>query len=407
MVDRIGQLAPALLWLAVLALLPFPAVAELALLAGALLGVLAALRGRVPWRAPELTIVHLAFLGFWLPELVSAFDALDASRAWREAGADLRYLPFLWFAHAAFAERGSRALALRGVTIMVLAFALDGLVQAATGAGLAGATAPDRLSGVFGAHDLKLGPVLAVLSPIALLVLQRRAGLPGLVLGFALLAPVVLLAGTRAAWLVFALALAGVLWHCYGPRRAAGFLLLGVAALGAIGGGLYLGSARFAERVDRTAAAFGGDLAGLDHALAGRIAIWQAATAMALEHPFNGVGVRGFRNAYPAYAAVDDRWLSAGQTAMHPHQLVLEVAAETGAFGLLCWLGAAVAVLARLRRLPAAARRSAHAPLLALAVLLFPINTHPALYSSFWSLLLFALLGLLAGTLRGARQDAR
>jgi O-antigen ligase len=397
---------PVLLLLAIPALLPFGRSAELPLMAAAVLGIVAAWRDPELSRTPAFLLGTLLFLGYWLPELASATDALDASRAWREVAVDLRFLPLSWFAIAAMRPAGTVAFAWRGLAVIAAAFAADGVIQALTGHSVGGgAQGVDRLSGIFGADDLKLGPVLAVLAPAPLLVGWQRAGWRGFALAFALLLPVVLLAGARAGWIGFALAVVAVLWHRVGLRRAAlagGACLLAATVLAAASYGL---SERFAERIDRSAAALAGDVQGLDYALAGRLAIFDAAIAMGGDHPINGVGVRGFREAYPDYAQPDDRWVAAGGTAMHAHHLLLEVWSETGAIGLACWV---LALLLGWRAWHTAgpAGRAASAPAaLALLVMLFPLNTHFAFYSSFWALLLFVLVALFVGALGHAAAN--
>ena len=127
---------------------------------------------------------------------------------------------------------------------------------------------------------------------------------------------------------------------------------------------------------------------------------------MAADHPVNGVGVRGFRDAYAHYAAPDDFWLSHGQPgALHAHQVVLEILSETGTIGLLLWLmGAALAWRAWRWSLPAARRRAA-VPGLALLVTAFPLNTSLAFYSTFWGGVFLLLLALFAGALFALQYD--
>ena len=156
-------------------------------------------------------------------------------------------------------------------------------------------------------------------------------------------------------------------------------------------------STQFESRIERSLAVFSGDRAGLDQALSGRLSIWHAAAGMIAEHPVNGVGVRGFREAYARYAAPDDF--------LHAHQVVFEVLSETGAVGLLLWLmGAALAWRAWRWSLPAARRRAA-VPALALAVTAFPFNTSLAFYSTFWGGAFLLLLALFAGTLFALQDD--
>ena len=87
--------------------------------------------------------------------------------------------------------------------------------------------AVDRLSGVLGPCNLKLGLVLASLSPFALYAAGRRFGRIGLVAGRVAMGMVILLAGARAAWLTYALVLLFSGWRLLGWKR-----LLGVFAFG-------------------------------------------------------------------------------------------------------------------------------------------------------------------------------
>ena len=45
---------------------------------------------------PAWALTSVLFFAYWLPELVSAFDAVDPARALVQSLKDLRYLPFLW-----------------------------------------------------------------------------------------------------------------------------------------------------------------------------------------------------------------------------------------------------------------------------------------------------------------------
>jgi O-antigen ligase len=124
-------------------------------------------------------------------------------------------------------------------------------------------------------------------------------------------------------------------------------------------------------------------------------------------HPATGVGVRGFRYAYPKYAAPKDTFVdTANDTgASHAHQIVLEVLSETGTIGLLFWIaGAFVAIRAWFRAQPSQ-RERARAPALALVAMCFPLNTHFAFYSAWWGLLFWWLVALYVAAL-GSRENA-
>lgn len=390
-----------LLMLAVPLLLPFSRSVELPVLAGAAIGCAALLRRRPAfWRAPAARALLLALSAYALAALLSAVDALAPAKSWSTALATLRLLAFaagalalveLALAQGVSAQRLSRMLAWVGA-IPVAFWAVDALVQAATGYSLGGALDADRLSGIFGADDLKLGPLLPALAPLLLWPLLEA---PRMLLALAWLGllTVVLLAGSRAGWISYAL-VSGLLawrlargsWRALLAWTAAAVLLAGVVGVLA-----YHGSATFKARVERTLAAGSGQV---DVALAGRVPIFETAARMALAHPLNGVGVRSFRHAYPEHAAPGDPWVDpvAHTGAAHAHQIVLELLTETGVVGLALWLVAAALSWRSARQ--SAGTPATRAPWVALAVLVFPLNTHLAFYSSFLGIVLAWLLTL-------------
>ncbi len=160
------------------------------------------------------------------------------------------------------------------------------------------------------------------------------------------------------------------------------------------------------ERVERTTHVLTADSKGVDTALSGRTRIWSAAVCMAREHPVNGVGARGFRQAFPACDPQPGVIAAWGEgAALHAHQLVLEILSETGGIGLLLWLAGAALAWRAWRYADPVARDRARPAMLALAVTVFPLNTHLASYSTFWGGVLLMLSALYAGSLLGREQD--
>jgi O-antigen ligase len=358
-----------------------------------------ALLSREAW-----ALITVLFLCYWLPEFFSAFDSFDPPRSWREVLLDLRYLPFLWLAAMAVARRRDRRFVLVGVAIIASVWTLDACMQASVGWSLGGANVSDRLTGVFGAGNQKLGPVLASLLPFVLAEADRRWRGAGWVAAATVSGGVILLAGSRASWLVYLLVILIAGWHRFGRRRlllslTGGMVLASVLAMSL--------SSQFVGRIDRSMAALSGDRAGLDVALAGRLSIWHASLGMIAAHPINGVGIRSFRDVYADYAAPDDFFLRQGEHgALFAHQIVLEVLSETGGIGLAFWLlGVALAQRAWHWAL-APARQRATVAMQALLVTVFPLNTHLAFYSTFWGGVFLLLLALFAGTLFAQDDDA-
>jgi len=361
-----------------------------------------ALLSREAW-----ALTSALFFSYWLPELFSCVDAISPLASLREVAADLRYLPFLWLVAIAVHREADRRVVWNGIALVALFWAADGLVQAIAGRSLGGALEGDRIAGLFGRHE-RLGQVLASLAAFPLGVASRRAGAAGWIGAAVLIGAVIALAGSRAAWITFALVLAFGGWRLLGWKRMLGVFAAAAIAMVALAA---LFPREMHERIDRTQQVFAGDARGFDAATSGRLRIWEAAGCMAVHHPVNGVGVRGFRRAYPECAPRDLGPAPWGEgDALHAHQIVLEILSETGLLGLLLWcIGAALALRAWRFATPAARARAAM-PALALAVTVFPLNTHLAFYSSFWAGVTLVLAGLYAGALfgleRGGARDA-
>ena len=407
--------------LAFVALWPLPGPAETVLSLGAIMALgalaLSRFRGGITLLSHEAwALTTVLFFSYWLPELISSPDAINPARALRESLLDLRYLPFLWLVAIAVAGERGRRFTFGGLGVIVAVWTLGAVMQALTGTspmysaldaltrlvsdkGMCSASdvaVLDRLSGVFGPCNLKLGLVLASLSPFALHLAAARFGKLGWYVAAALVGVVVMLAGARAAWLTYALVLVFSGWRLLGWKRMGLTLVFGSLALVALG----LGSPQVRERLERTTQAMSADAEGVDVALSGRTRIWSAAWCMIEQHPLNGVGVRGFRKAFPACdpnPAVEAEWGKG--SAYHAHQIVLEVLSETGVIGLLIWLSGVAMAWRAWRFATPEARDRARPAMLALAVTVFPLNTHLAFYSTFWGGLTLLLAALYAGSL--------
>ena len=332
--------------------------------------------------------------------LISAVDSVVPGKSWGTVAAILRYVPLGLYACFAIRRPEKLQMLFDGVALVVALWAVDAWVQAFTGWSLGGHAEAERISGIFGAANLKLGPTLAVLSPFVLWSASRRWGLPGLLLSFGFLLGPVLLAGSRAAWVCYALVAIAFVWReARTPARFIGFGVIVVIALALAGGIAWKTSERFHSRMERTLIALRGDPQSLDTAMSGRLDIWHTSAEMIAAHPITGVGVRGFRYAYPHFAPASDHFVvdescGEGEGACHPHQVVLEILCETGALGLLLWLAGVGLALRAWRNAEAAARARAYPATVAISVMLFPLNTHLAFYSAWCGLLFGWLLGL-------------
>ncbi|TKS52968.1 O-antigen ligase family protein [Luteimonas yindakuii] len=414
--------------LAFVALWPMPGYAEGVMVVGALIAIARLLMARFRGGKALLSVQAWAlttvlFAAYWLPEVFSVVGAVDPARSMREALVDIRYLPFLWLVAASVADARGLRITLTGMAVIVGVWTLDALAEGLFGTsplfwGLDAAkqlvssrpmcsaedvAAVDRLSGVLGPCNLKIGVVLASLSPFLLYLAGRRFGAAGWILSAAAIGVVIVLAGARAAWITYTLVLVFSGWKLLGWKRL--LLVLGAGAATLVV--LAAVSPQVRDRVERTSHLLTADESGVDMALSGRARIWQAAVCMVGESPVNGVGVRGFRRAFDDCDAASGTTAAWGDgPALHAHQIVLEVGAETGVLGLLLWLAGAAMAWRAWRYADTAARERARPAMLALAVTVFPLNTHLAFYSTFWGGLTLLLAALYAGSLLARPQPS-
>jgi O-antigen ligase len=367
-------------------LLPFGRSSEI----GILLCMIACLIGlpilRQHWRSQRSAFAGLALV--ILAIVASALDSADRADTLKTAGNFLRY-GFLIGATLLLSTAWRQHIT-RGVGFIVLLWLADALCQSSLGYGLRGLSHSDRLSGIFGADNLKLGPILSLLAPFALFLPEAIEKSKQRWLARALIwlacAAVLLMAGSRAGWVNFAVV--SMLWAVHLARvnwRLLFGLGLALASFAALTTVLLMKyDERFQARMTRTLALFDGNTA--DYALAGRMPIWQSSIRMIGAHPINGVGARAFTRAYPQYAANNDPWMHPDGTAgaAHAHQWLLETLSETGVIGFAAWLMTLVLLLKHWRNLDAD-QRLAYTPwIIALITMMNPFNTHLALYSSYY-----------------------
>jgi O-antigen ligase len=119
---------------------------------------------------------------------------------------------------------------------------------------------------------------------------------------------------------------------------------------------------------------------------------------MTIDHPLLGVGINNFQNFYPIYTGRDDEL-------NHAHNLVLNVAAERGLFGLVAFCLVAMFLLASLVRTFTSARsleeRAVVAGLSASLAAYFIHSLFDVSYYDYKVLLLFWLLVGVGASLGG------
>lgn len=364
-------------------------------------------RPREIWADPLVRLMTVMLLCFELPLLLSLPGAANLQRAAETAVLDLRF----WFVGVFVIETLRREAARRklfiGSAVVVGIWCVDGLIQYVLGYDLLGYPYNgSRLSGIF--HPkLRLGTVTATMSPLIFEIIRCHA--PRHRWLWSLLAVMVIavfLSGSRTAWLML-----GVSVVVYGaylltiiPRRRR------VRVVGTVAGALVLAlgvaslSPDFRSRVEVTMGLFG-DHEAADAATAHRLPLWRTAWEMFKGEWVNGVGPRGYRYVYEEYAAREGFWMESMEQSgatypqTHPHQMLLEIAAETGVPGLIGYVVLWIVAVRAVVRAPGPARSAAMPWAVGALVAWFPLNAHMALYATYWSTTAWWLLLITVGML--------
>lgn len=387
---------PVVLAWSFLLLLPFGRSSELPMFVMAVLGgILIWKHGKeATWQGGAKTF-SLLFLCIWVPIVLSVPDSLwfkkSLSTALTFPRIYLAGIYMIWMLR----EPLARARLLKLSAWLLMFWVVDALIQAAIGYDLLGHAYPDRLNGLFGPHNWKLGLTLAMLSPIVWEYVSRHGAKWQLALAWVGTAAVILLASNRQSWIVFALASA--VWGWVYARRLGlhpAKLLLPTLLLVALAGGLgYKTNIKLAERIDQSRAALDFSYEGLDAASSFRVHLWRNAFTVIENHPFNGAGARAYRYAYSHYAEPGDPYVNPDGTGMgYAHQLLLEVGSETGLIGLAGLL--AFFMLFLQPKFWRSRDSLGWAASVGALAWLFPLNSHSAVYSAYWSLLLGWLLAI-------------
>ncbi len=389
-------------WLLVVSFIllqPFKNLFELPMAMMALFGLLLLLRQpHTVLGSPALTPMLIMFGCFWLPMVASLTDAANLARSLETVLVFLRFplaaIFVLWALDTEDARR--RLLTVLGVA---LAFsAVDILVQAVAGYDLFGFPSVEgRMPGVIHGK-LVVGHIMAVLSPVYFYWVRESAQQRRWVwLLIPLYGAAILLTGARAAWVMlglgmvlFALQLIVVEKVRWKWQAICAVLLLAAMTAGGL-----MQSTAWRAKFETTKGLFSGNYEQANAATSARLPIWSVATRVAKDHWINGVGPRGFRYVYPDYVPKDDMWLQHSTTGpTHPHELILEIAVETGVIGLLGYL-LAVGYWIRRGALAILSRQRLALPWMAtVLIVFFPLHAGHAFYGSFWSTMVWWLIFL-------------
>jgi len=404
---------PWLLVLSVLLLLPTAALFNIPMAIMALGGLVLIARdpGGIA-RDAGARLLLAVFACVWLPMLASLPDAANAERTALTVLRFLRLPLAGLFALWALRAQASRERLTLATFWVLLLWCADALWQFASGYNVLGyPMTGSRLSGIF-YPKYRLGLVLAAASPLYFEVVRRWSaryrGAWLLVLPFCV---VVVLSGSRNAWMMLGLSGLGYLvflatrvdWRTR-LRPWLGRVLL-VALVSGVAASQYPG---LGERIEATTGLLSADLETVDAATKQRVSIWVPALAALREHWVNGVGARGFRYVFADHAEANNYWLTGGRDGVtHPHQMLLEIAVDTGVLGVL-GVALAAALLARaLRRLAQPSRERALPASLCVLVAWFPLGAHMAFYGTYWSTVSWWLLYVCLAEVAAGAGSAR
>lgn len=403
LLNRLRSEWPAWLVISFFALLPFRRLAEIPLSVIAL--SLFYLLGKEEYRARIKTLLPLVltlFLCFWLPMLFSSFDSFLPEKSWSSSIAAIRYLMAALSIGVLLYTPSLRWLVLRWTSYLLIFWAVDGFVQLAFGVDLLGIPMHvDRLNALFGDKYQYYGPTLAMLSPLVFEYSRRRW--PAWAWGtcFALILGAVMISGMRSAWMAIGMVVFAyyiLMLRKDNKELRGASIAIPVLSLLVIMMSYFL-SPTVQDRVQRTLVMTEDIESAIDYASSWRLPIFKASIEMYKAHPVNGVGVRAFPVAYPNYSPADDYHVvrhEDGTGATHAHNIIMEVMADTGTIGLLgmiigfawawrCW-----------RSMAAPNRQEAFPYVVALVLVLFPLNSHFAIYGTYTSSLVWILVGLWA-----------
>ena len=404
------------LWLPLLTViaLPFGRSVELFTLIMAIIGIIDLIKNKYGLRQSfGFKAFTIIFLCFWIPALLSLPDAVDLGRSSSSTFGILRfYFAGLFIVNRLSTDKSQLWLG-TGIGLLLIFWSLDAWLQLLSGSDLFGFAAHSsyRVSGIFG-EDAKLGLMIIPFLGVSIAALKEKWGLKLVITATLIIISSVLISGDRAAWV--SLITAALLWLIFfRPEKlhlSITHLAVGVTGVALMSLAVF-STPQFQARLNSSLGGFDGDYQAVNTASSFRLPVWQTALSMFSDNAINGVGVRGFRYAYPDYAQEGDIFVDASlprekqSGAMHAHQIVLELLTDTGLIGLTGFIIALWILFMKWRPI-ARSKQSAIATgyLISLMVILFPINTHMSFFSSNWAQVVWFLVALCVSALAATKQ---
>ena len=375
---------------------PFGRTVEIPVLVMSVLGLCDLVKNRNNIRlSVAFKVFSAIYLCIWLPTLISLPDAINIEKSASTSFGMLRFYLSGIFILARIKSQEQIRLLIAGLAFIALFWASDNVFQALYGVDYFGRSAlHGRIPGIFG-DSPRSGWMLIPLAFVGILYFWDKFRKSVSLAAIATIILAIVISGDRGAmvalvWASVALIACGFYW---GYRVSFRTVALGTVSLLVV---LLVASQipQVSQRVANTAVVLEGGYEAWDKASSRRLTLWSTALGMVEDNYLNGIGVRGFRYAYPEYAPDGDLFVSGDTGAYHAHQIVVEVLADTGVVGLIGYIATLVIFVWLMRE---SIKRKTYISFgfsASVVGVLMPINTHLSLYSSYWAQacwLLFAL----------------
>jgi len=299
---------------------------------------------------------------------------------------------------------------INGTGVLLLFWCLDASWQSYAGSNLFGSPYDgNRLNGVF-YPKLRLGLVLAILSPLYFEFIRHHVKKHSWVT--LLLLPyfyVIILSGNKSSWVMLSISIFLYIIYLYlsgffSNRLTKTHVIItfiicftGFTLLSNVGKIIPQNKAVYIEnRMHSIVSLMSGDIDNAGRSFHTRIKIWEGAIRISRDHWINGVGPRGFRYIVDDYIASDDKYyiseVARGST--HPHQIVLEIMTETGVIGVIGYLLFFFLILKQAMKLIREKNYDALPWIFPAIIAVFPINMYKAFYGHYTASLIWVLVML-------------
>jgi len=333
----------------------------------------------------------LVFLCVWIPMILSLPDAVNFQESFRKVLSFSAYYIMGISVIFLLTDEARKRYLINGMGVLLVIWCLDAVWQSYAGSNLFGYPYHGTsLSGIF-YPKLRLGLVLAILSPFYFEFIRHHA--KKYLWVTLLLIPyiyVIILSGNISSWVMLVISVILYIIYLY----LSGFFSrlikthVIIALVICILGMVLLSNADkifpkvnaiwIEDRMHSMASLLSGDIDNSGASFQDRIMIWEGAIRVVSVHWINGVGPRGFRYIVDDYIITDDKYFisEVAHGSTHPHQIVLEVMTETGIIGVIGYLMFFILILTGAIMLSKAGNYNALPWIFPVIIVVLPFNMH-------------------------------